>query len=355
MAGRSAGTGWPAIDAAVAAARTQIAAAAPDAATAAEGDAYVMRILTTCLSDAFLGHLMTENGLARALPTRGGPNPDYRMAHAGLDPARRYRLEGKLNASERVGVGIYSFGAGGSADISAYAAFDATSADADGRFAVDIAAEGSGGIGGPGTLPIKPGARVVMMRTLHRDPQGEPARLVLHGGPPIGDLTLAQGNTEGALAQVAQGLRTSIATFLEWSAATSAAPNSFLAEEPKLTQGVQGDPDTIYYLGYYQLDAGEWLEVVMPAGIPGYWSLHAYNHWCESLPGASAGNHTAIPEADGRIRIAIGPGLARADAPNNIDTPNIINTLGRQRGALICRIIGAQAVAVPTTYLHKAP
>ena len=81
--------GWDAVGAAVAVARSEVAAAAPDAATAAEGEAYVIRILTTCLSDAFLGHLMTEGGFSRALPTRGGPNPDYRMAFAPLEPARR--------------------------------------------------------------------------------------------------------------------------------------------------------------------------------------------------------------------------------------------------------------------------
>jgi hypothetical protein len=335
MSGETGSPSWNAVTAAITAARAEVAAVAPDAATAAEGDAYVMRIFTTCLSDAFLGHVMTENGLNRAMPTRGGPNPDYRMVHAALDPARHYRLNGMLNASERVGVGIYTFGPGGSADLSAYAAFDASSVAADGHFVVDIAADADG----PGTLPIKPGARVIMMRTLHRDPNGAPARLKLEGGPPIRDLTLAQGNSEAALGQVAQAVRTSITNFLQWTAATAAAPNRFLAEEPVFTQSVQGDPDTIYYLGYFRLEPGEWLEVTMPAGISGYWSLHAYNHWCESLPGASAGNNS-----DGRIRIAIGPESA-GKAPNQIDT------LGRHRGVLICRVIGAEAVAMPQTAL----
>jgi hypothetical protein len=336
-------SGWEAINAAVAIARAQVAAAAPDEATAAEGEAYVMRMLTTCLSDAFLGHLMTDSGLTRALPTRGGPNPDYRMSHAGLDPSRRYRLEGKLNDSERVGVGIYSFGAGGSADLSAYAAFEVSSVDAGGRFAVNIAAEATG----PGTLPIPPGARVVMIRTLHRDENGEPARLTLHGGPPVGDLGLAQGSTDGALGQVAHGMATHIPTFLEWSAVTSAAVNSFHAEAPPMAQGVQGDPDTIYFLGSYNLAEGEWLEVTMPAGVPGYWSLHAYNYWCESLPGAGVGDNSCVAEPDGSIRIAIGP-----NAPS--DAPNRIGTLGCRRGALICRVIGATSVAVPDAVVRRA-
>jgi len=334
--------GWEAVNAAVAAARAEVATAAPDTAIAAEGEAYVMRMLATCLNDAFLGHLFTESGLVRALPTRGGPNPDYRMAHAAIDPARRYRVEGRLNDSERVGVGLYSFGPGGSARISDYAAFDRGSVDSDGRFTVDIATDANG----PHTLTIRPGARVVMIRTLHRDPTGDPARLVMAGGAPIRDLTLAQGSADAALGQVAQALLASIRTFLEWSAVASAAVNIFHAETPRMAQAVQGDPDTIYFLGSFNLGEGQWLEVTMPAGIPGYWSLHAYNYWCESLPGAGVGDNNCIAGADGDIRIVLGP-VAGGDAPNRIDTR------GRGRGALICRFIGAVKVAVPTTVVRS--
>jgi hypothetical protein len=337
------GAGWEAVNVAVAAARAELTAAAPDPVIAAEGDAYVMRVLATCLNDAFLGQLFSESGLTRALPTRGGPNPDYQMAHAAIDPARRYHLEGWLNDSERVGIGLYSFGPGGSANISDYASFDRASVDAKGRFAVDIATDATG----PGALTIRPGVRVLMTRTLHRDPTGEPARLVFTGGPPIRDLTLAQGSVDAALEQVAQRLLSSIHTFLEWSAVTSAAINTFHAETPPMGQGVQGDPDTHYFLGSFNLREGEWLEVTMPAGIPGYWSLHAYNYWCESLPGAGVGDYKCIAEADGRVRIAVGP-AASGDAPNRIDT------LGRRRGALICRVIGTMKIAVPTTVVRRS-
>jgi Protein of unknown function (DUF1254) len=334
--------GWEALNSAVAAARAEVAAAAPDAATAAEGEAYVMRVLATCLNDAFLGHLFTDSGLMRALPTRGGPNPDYKMTYAPLDHARRYRLEGRLNDSERVGVGTYSFGAGGSADIGSYVAFDRASVGVDGRFAVDIATDAAGA----GALTIGPNARVVMIRTLHRDAAGMPARLALTGGPPIKDLTLARGNTDAALQQVAQSLLGSIRTFLEWSAVTSAASNAFHAETPAMTQGVQGDPDTIYFLGSFNLRKGESLEVTLPAGIPGYWSLHAYNHWCESLPGAGIGDNNCIAADDGSVRIAVGPEAE--------DVPNRVDTLGRSRGALICRFIGASNVAVPKSVVRAA-
>jgi hypothetical protein len=107
-----------------------------------------------------------------------------------------------------------------------------------------------------------------------------------------------------------------------------------------MAQNVQGDPDTAYFLGSFNLTRDQWLEVTMPAAIPGYWSLHAYNYWCEFLPGASVGENNCVAEADGSIRIAVGP--QTGDAPNRIDT------LGRRRGALICRFIGATNVTIST-------
>ena len=333
--------GWEAVNAALAAARAEVLAAAPDSAIAAEGETYVMRVLSACLNDAFLSHLFNESGLARVLPVRGGPNPDYKMAVAPLDQTRRYRLDGWLNNSERVGAGIYSFGPGGSANISSYLAIDRDSVESGGRFSVDIATDAQG----PRALAIRPDARALMIRILHRDPCGAPARLVLTGGPPFSDLTLVQGTADAALRQVAQTLLRSIRIFLEWSAVTSAAVNRFHAETPSMAQTVQGDPDTIYFLASFNLKHGEWLEVTMPAGIPGYWSLHAYNYWCESLPGAGVGDNSCIAEADGTIRIDVGP-TAGGDAPNRVDTQ------GRERGALICRFIGATQVTVPATVVR---
>ena len=106
-------SGWQALNGVIAEARALIAAEAPDAAIAAEGEAYLVRMTAAALASATLGHLFTEGGLTRALPVHGGPNPDYVMRHARIDPTRRYRLTGRLNGSERVGIGIYRLGANG--------------------------------------------------------------------------------------------------------------------------------------------------------------------------------------------------------------------------------------------------
>lgn len=333
---------WAALNEAMAAARAEIAAAAPDAETAAEGEAYLIRVLTASLADAFLGNLLTADGLTHPLPVRGGPNPDYLMSHAGIDPARRYRLEGRLNGSERIGVGLYSIAPGGGTLLEGYAVIDGGTAGPGGGFALDIAADARGA----GALTVTPGSRVLLVRVLHRDPVAQPALLRLEGGSGKPVLGVMTGSSEGGIAHAARGLFASVRQFLEWSAQISASPNRFTPPPPSLAATVQGDPDTCYQLGYYDLREGERLDVLMPPGIEGYWSLHAYNHWCEALPRAGVDDRNAVAEADGRIRLAIGPSVPAA-------TTNRIDTQGRRRGVLICRTISSAPSALPEACIRQ--
>jgi hypothetical protein len=89
------------------------------------------------------------------------------------------------------------------------------------------------------------------------------------------------------------------------------------------------------------------LEVLIPAGLSGYWSLHAYNHWCESLPGAGVHDLSAVPDTDGCLRVRIGPTLAPGFA-------NCIDTLGRRRGLLIFRAIGTGTTQIPQAQVRQA-
>lgn len=329
--------GWDALNAAVAEARALIAAEAPDAATAAEGEAYVARVMAAGLGGAVLGHLLQEDGLGRPLPCYGGPNPDYLMRHAGIDPARRYRLDGALNGSERIGVGLYRPDpAGGTPVEVGYTVFDAGNCAADGSFTLDLFA----GAAGPGTLAIPADARIVLIRVLHRDPVAPPARLRLEGGPGATGLALMTGSSDGALSFVARGLGNNLREYLKWTRAVARHPNRFETAPPELAQAVQGDPDTQYFLGSFDLAAGEHLAVTMPAGIAGYWSVHAYNFWFEHLQVPGVHDRNARTDAEGKLRFAVGP-----EVPST--APNAIDTQGRHRGALICRVIGAPRLDPP--------
>jgi hypothetical protein len=334
-------SGWETLNAAVAEARAQIAAKAPDASVAAEGEAYVTRVMAAGLGGAVLGHLFNQDGLSRALPCYGGPNPDYIMRFAPIDAAGSYRLDGQLNGSERVGVGLYSYGANGAPLEEGYAAFDAHNALPDGSFAIDlgVGAEASGG------LAIKPGTRVMLVRVLHRD-DSDPARLRFRGATGARGLALATGSNDGALSFVAQSLANNVREYLKWTDAVQAHANRFDVAPPELTETVQGDRDTQYFLGSFDLAEGEWLEVTMSADIAGYWSINGYNYWFEHLQTPGVHDRNAVTDADGRVRIAIGPDLPP-------ESRNRIDTLGRRRGSLICRIIGTGGCPQAAVRVHR--
>ena len=321
--------GWQALEAAVDEARSLVLEAAPDEVVAAEGEAYVSRVMTAALAPALLGHLLHEDGLSRPLPCHGGPDPDYVMRHAHIDPARRYHLEGRINGSERVGVGLYSLGPNGAPLEVGYSVFTPGNVDTEGHFSLDLAADAKGS----GTLTISSDARVLLIRILHRDPRSDPARLHLTGGATTVGLALGTGAHDGALASVARALGNNVREYLKWTKAAVERSNRLAVAPPELAATVQGDPETLYYLGGFDLAQGEWLEVTMPEHLSGYWSLHAYNYWFEYLQTPGVHDRNAIAGSGGRIRIAVGPALP-------MEAFNQIDTRGRRRGALICRIIG---------------
>lgn len=333
--------GWDVLNTTITEVRALVAAEAPDPEVAAEGEAYVTRVVTAALSGAVMGHRHIQGGLATALPVYGGPNPDYIMRHAMVSPDGRYRLEGRLNGSERVGVGLYTTGPNGAPLIAGYTAFDRSNCGPEGTLSLDIAADASG----PGTLAIPAGARILMFRVLHRD-NSPPAQLDLTGAPPQRGPTLVGGSNDAALAHVANMVRSNVTEYLKWMVAARNLPNQLDAAPAELADTVVGDAGTQYFLGGFDLGEGEWLEVTLPASLSGYWSLHAYNFWYEHLITPGAHDRNAVASEDGMIRIAVGPELP-ADAVNRIDT------LGRRRGAFVCRIVGNETqIAAPVTRVH---
>ena len=310
-------------------ARAAIAEAAPDSDTAAEGEAYLMRQVAAVLNDNLLAHLSHENGLQHTRPTKGGPNPDYRMYHAVIDPAQSYRIEGWLECSERVGIGTYAFTASGEALLRSYRSFGPDDVAADGSFELNLGAEASG----PGCMPIPPDGRALIIRVLHRDPAASPARLILRGGASPG--LPGHCDVDAMDARAGAMLLKGICQFLQWTQLIGRTPNRFIAPPAVIAGSVQGDPDTFYRFASFDLGPGEALTAVISAQANTYWSLHCYTYWLELLPGAGVGDLNAAADARGECRITISGG------PSN--TPDrAINTQGRRRGMLIYRAIGSR-------------
>lgn len=319
---------WDDLGMAIARARECVGAEAPDQQTAAEGEAYVARVVSAALAPGFLGHRLLDGGLSIPLPVYGGPNPDYIMRHAMIDPGGRYRVEGQLNGSERVGIGLYIPGRSGAPLIAGYAAFEPEACGPGGNFTLDIGP----GLEGPGALSLQPGTRILMFRVLHRD-ASTPAHIRVTGLAEQSGPSLVTGSCEGALSHVARTVQSNIAEYMKWVRAARNLPNQLAPAPDELAETVVGDADTQYFLGGFDLAEGEWLEVTMPAGLTGYWSLHAYNYWYEHLVTPGVHDRNAVPQADGTVRIAVGP-----QTPD--DAINRIDTLGRRKGAFVCRLVG---------------
>jgi hypothetical protein len=187
----------------------------------------------------------------------------------------------------------------------------------------------------------------LIVRILHRE-GGDPARVTLTGGEATRGPALMTGSCDGALGFVANALRANVREYLKWMVAARDLPNRLDVAPPALAETVQGDADTQYFLGGFDLGEDEWLEVIIPPNKARYWSLHAHNFWYEHLQTPGVHDRNAVADIDGLIRIAIGP-APPGDARNRIDT------VGRRKGAFVCRFVGDSAdVPRPETRLHRS-
>jgi hypothetical protein len=331
MAAAQIGGGWDALLADLARARAEIAAAAPDAETAAEGEAYLARLLATGLEGGFLAHETVRGGLNWPSARIGGANPDYRIAQARIDPAATYELRGRLNDAERVAVGLYTLDAASALIIDDYTAFDRRTTP-DGDFALTIGPDAQG----PGALRSAAGTSVLLIRELARAGARTPAEAALSPAAPA-----PMAASAAPMAAVGQRLLANLRHFILWSRLIGETPNRFIGPPPAIAASVQGDADTHYYFAYYRLEPGQALVVDAPTQACAYWSFQATNHWLEPLPGASLHDKSVKAEADGtaRIRIACGAGAGLA---------NVIDTLGRRRGVVLHRTVGAREMLIPT-------
>jgi hypothetical protein len=322
--------GWDALLADLAVARAEIAAAAPDAETAVEGEAYLARLLATGLETPFLTHETTQDGLNWPPARIGGANPDYRIAQARIDPQATYELRGRLNDAERLAVGLYTLDAASAPIIDDYTAFDRRTTPG-GDFSLTVGPQAQG----PGALKSAAGTSLLLIRELVRAGARTRADMALTPAAPAPMIADA-----APLAGVGQRLLANLRHFILWSRLIGETPNRFIGPPPQIAASVQGDADTHYYFAYYLLEPGEALVIDAPTQACAYWSFQATNHWLEPLPGASLHDKSVEAEADGAARI-------RVTAGEGAGLPNAIRALGRRRGVVLHRTVGAKAMVIP--------
>ena len=137
--------------------------------------------------------------------------------------------------------------------------------------------------------------------------------------------------------------------FIGWTHTFSKHPNEIRKLPAELLQTAKGDPDALYYNGYFSLTDEEALVVDLRPPACEYWNIQVANHWLESLDFLDYDTHlnhrTAIYGEDGTVRVVIAkrdPGL-----------PNWIDTVGHDRGCIALRWVKAEQDSRPITRVAK--
>ena len=166
-------------------------------------------------------------------------------------------------------------------------------------------------------------------------------------GPPA---DLSPQTLDQALAAAAAYVRGTATIFTDWAEGFAQRKNELPRFDAKVAAAAHGDPNIVYYHGYWELAEGEqlWIEVTPPACD--YWNFQVNNHWMESLDyrfHRIALNHSeAKLETDGSLRLV----LAQRDPGH----PNWLETAGHRRGTMCLRWIGARQHPDPRTRVVEA-
>ena len=317
-------------------------AAAPDEETRVEGLAYLARVAAYTIERNLLAQVRMTNGVMLGGGGVAGSNPDFRYGSAPIDPSKRYLLKGQMNDAHRVALSLYTSMPDGGFEVSDFKVFNVGSDElgADGTFEIAVSPEGSPGDG----LKAKPTTNVLLLRDIVLVKNGtrpdyvfEPEEAaesgILFSAP---RLLQAFGRIKDLAGPTEQ--------YLEWSNHFASLPNRLEPIREDFDAKIQGDPESLYFTGYFNLGPNQSLHVEVPDMECDYWSFMLANHWQEPLAQSHLNYRTAVKDADGVTRIVIAardPGCA-----------NWLSTEGRSRGVIWHRRLSANNADTPICTLR---
>jgi hypothetical protein len=279
----------------------------------------------------------------------GADNPDNHYQSAALSGAHDYRVRGTRGSVHYLGFGTYAggYGSAGRRGQTGYLDASQLRSDADGRFELILSSREQ-----PGNwLRMQPDTSLLIVRQTFQDRKRERiAELSLErvgaaGAPqPLSPEFLDRG-LQAAAAYVAG----TASLFADWAEGFARRPNELPRFDPAIAAAAHGDPNILYFHGYWQLAPDEALVIEVTPPACDYWNFQLDNHWMESLDyryHQIALNHAQVrARPDGSVRLVVGhadPGV-----------PNWIETAGHRRGTMCLRWVGAREHPVPTTQVVK--
>jgi hypothetical protein len=213
--------------------------------------------------------------------------------------------------------------------------------DADGRFEILVSANR------PATgnwLQLDADSNLLLVRqTFHDRQQEQPAlldieRLGEHAPPPA----LDPARFGASLMAAARYTENTATQFCDWAALFRREHfNSLPLGDQAMYQAAGGDPNILYYHGYWELAEDQ--AMVIDASLPAceFWNFQVDNYWMESLDYFShrihVNCHGARPNPDGSVTIVI--------AHRDPGHPNWLSTAGHTLGTSLFRLIGARGGA----------
>ena len=279
----------------------------------------------------------------------GADNPDNYYQSAAIDGAHEYRLSGTRGTVHYLGFGTYAGSYGSKARRGQTGYLDAREMkiETDGSFETILSCREQPG---KNWLRMEPDTSSLIVRQTFQDRAHES----------IADLHLERIVADGAAAHPApltpafldRGLQAAAAyvhgtatIFADWAEGFAKAKNQLPLFDPAVAAAAHGDPNIVYYHGYFELEPDEAFVIDLVPPRCEYWNFQLNNHWMESLDyrwHTIALNHFgARAKPDGSVRLVV--------AHSDPGVPNWLDTAGHRRGTMCLRWVGAQERPDPVT------
>ncbi|MDH3706084.1 MAG: hypothetical protein OES57_08455 [Acidimicrobiia bacterium] len=266
----------------------------------------------------------------------GCDNPDAYYLNVNIDPAHAYRITGRRGTVNYLGIGAYSGGYNAGAATPGRQGYLEDN-DPDPERMIDIIAsvdEPERLAPGQRWLRMEPITTVVILRNFYLDRTTEhPSELQIEcldpPAPDPGPMTAEQ--LVNGLAMAGLFVHGVADRFIGWVEDLFLdRPNTLDFLPADDNAGGWGDPNQLFRHGYWTLEPGQALEIVVPPIEAYYWNFQLNNLWEESLDyrylQVTVNQHTATYEADGSARIIV--------ADEDPGTGNWIHTGYRRHGTM---------------------
>ena len=279
----------------------------------------------------------------------GMDNPDNIYLAAPVNGTYTYRITGTRGTVHYLGFGAQAGGYGKTAslDTSGYLEAKDMQIAEDGSFEIIASSTPQ-----PGNwLKMAPESRLIQVRQTRLDHKKEiPAQVSIERiDGPNQPRHISAERVDKALAGAGFFVAGTASLFAKWAEDFRQHPNTLPRFSPEKALAAGGDPNIAYYHGYFALGDDEALVVEFTPPACDFWNLQLANYWLESLDYRYFPVHVnkvmATYNADGSVRIVI--------AKNKVNTPNWLDTCGRNEGTLCLRWIRASEHPQPQVRVSK--